>query len=88
MLRYAWQRRPEDALVALKSEMGKPVWATPGRYMGKRMLKALVEELGHDYQHLTQGKSCNNRVDPTILLELAIKQISSSLIMSVMSLGT
>ncbi|KAN0074034.1 hypothetical protein V8E54_007971 [Elaphomyces granulatus] len=78
MLRYAWQQRPEDALVTLKSEIGKPVWATPGRYMGKRMLKALVEELGHDYQHLMQGQSCNNRADPTILLELATRQITAT----------
>lgn len=47
-----------NAIDTLKSEMGKPAWTTLG-YMSKRILRPLVEELGHDYQHLMQGQSCN-----------------------------
>jgi hypothetical protein len=79
VLRYIWRQNPEDAVVALKDESGKPFWATPGRYINKTMLKAFVEELGHDdYQHLLHGASRQKWGDASLLLDVASKQIAKT----------
>ncbi|KAL9629744.1 MAG: hypothetical protein Q9204_005100 [Flavoplaca sp. TL-2023a] len=36
----------------LENELGKPYWGTPGPWLKKPMLRAFIEELGHDYQGL------------------------------------
>jgi hypothetical protein len=46
-------------VVTLKDETGMPCWATPGRYMNRKMLEAFVEELGHEHEDLLIGASCD-----------------------------
>lgn len=53
MLRRSWNLEKKER--ALKDELGKLFWATPGPYMRKRMLYALVEEMGHEHEALLAG---------------------------------
>ncbi|KAL4787718.1 hypothetical protein BJX76DRAFT_369006 [Aspergillus varians] len=76
VLRRAWgQNGLGGSLPVLKDEIGRPFWGTPGRYMPKNMLLALVEELGHDYKGLLEGAGCS-RGDSKLLIEAAAKQIN------------
>ncbi|KAJ5273618.1 hypothetical protein N7478_008743 [Penicillium angulare] len=81
VLRSAWQmneaKNSHGAAKLLEDENGKPFWGTPGRYLPKNMLLALVEELGHDYEALLDGASCNQSGDPDLLLKLAVDQVKS-----------
>ncbi|KAE8164545.1 hypothetical protein BDV40DRAFT_298344 [Aspergillus tamarii] len=77
VLRRAWRfNQDKTADVYLRDEMGKPFWGTPGRYLPKNMLLALVDELGHDYKHLLKGASCSNG-EEDLLLGVASAQIKS-----------
>lgn len=53
MLRKAWttEKRPD----ALRDELGKKYWATPGPYLRKRFLKAFAMEVGHEFEEVVQG---------------------------------
>ncbi|CAL8575969.1 hypothetical protein XPA_001863 [Xanthoria parietina] len=53
MLRRSWNRERKGWVLA--DDLGKPFWATPGPYVRKNMLKALVEEMGHEYEELMAG---------------------------------
>ena len=53
MLRHAW--RKEKATEVLQHEIDKPWWATSGRYLNENMLRAFVEEMGHEYEALMEG---------------------------------
>lgn len=59
LLRSAWQQnnqgKASEAAKILEIETGKPLWATPGRYLPISMLRALVEELGHEYKPIMAG---------------------------------
>lgn len=81
ILRVAWQyneaKSPKRAATVLKDENGKPYWGTPGRYLPKNMLLALVEELGHEYQPLLEGAGSKKSRDSDLLLELAAAQVKS-----------
>lgn len=56
ILRRAWKAGPgEKAADILLDEFGKPVWATRGRYIGHKMLRALVDTLGQEYSDLLRG---------------------------------
>lgn len=58
ILRRVWQAAPEEKrALALYDEFGQHVWATTGRYIGRNMLRALVETLGHEYKDLLRGAS-------------------------------
>ncbi|KAJ5901673.1 hypothetical protein N7495_002201 [Penicillium taxi] len=66
ILRRAWQMTKDTerneasrdkASDILCAENGKHYWSTPGRYLPKNMLKALVEELGHGYEDILKGYS-------------------------------
>ena len=75
VLRRAWRvGGGPHSLKGLKDENHRLVWATPGRYIRKQMLRAFVEVLGHDYQDLIKGGSCG-RGDPSTLIEVATSQI-------------
>jgi hypothetical protein len=63
--------------MTLRHETEKPFWATPSRYMNKRMLKAFVEELGHDHENLLIGASCDTSGDPNLLLNVATSQVTA-----------
>jgi hypothetical protein len=78
VLRHVWQHNGEGALTTLNGEMGKPVWGTPGRYMSRKMLKALIEELGHKHDNLLQGSSCNGKGNPHLLLHTVAGQVAAS----------
>jgi hypothetical protein len=57
--------------------VGKPAWGTHGRYVNKKLLKALVEELGHEYDSdLSHGSSSGNGADQNLLLKSASNQIA------------
>ncbi|KAI9374622.1 hypothetical protein BJX61DRAFT_281253 [Aspergillus egyptiacus] len=62
ILRRAWQAgSPPGAVPILQDELGKPFWGTPGKYIAKNMLRAVMEEVGHDAEGLLVGAR------PTIL---------------------
>ncbi|KAJ5093164.1 hypothetical protein N7456_009025 [Penicillium angulare] len=82
VLRSAWQmneaKNAYGAAKLLEDENGKPFWGTPGRYLPKNMLRALVEELGHDYKALLDGAtSFNQPGDSYSLMKVAVDQIKS-----------
>lgn len=75
VLRRAWGHNMQGgSLPVLRDEIGRPFWGTPGRYMPKNMLLALVEELGHDYRDILEGAT-GSRGDSKLLVEAAAKQI-------------
>ena len=75
MLRRSWNLEKKER--ALKDELGKPFWATPGRYMRERMLGALVEEMGHEYEGLLAGAFEEEGSSDTLLCA-ATQQIQMS----------
>lgn len=76
VLRAAWQLNAQSkADTILKGEHGKPTWATPGRYIPKNMLAAIVEEIGHEYEDLLEG-ACRASGDSNLLLDTSARQIS------------
>lgn len=52
MLRRSWFTKKTRS--ALRDELGKRFWGTPGRYMNRNMLLAFVEDMGHEYEELVQ----------------------------------
>lgn len=81
VLRRAWKAGAgQRAVFGLYDEHGKPYWGTPGRYMARRMLRAFVEELGHQYKPLLEGGDSMGTVsgDRNLLLNTATAQIASS----------
>jgi hypothetical protein len=42
--------------------------------MNKKMLRAFVEELGHEHEDLLTGASCDISGDPNLLLNTAANQ--------------
>lgn len=67
ILRRAWKQPVEQSKLALKNEVGKMYWGTPGRYLPRNMLLAFVEELGHEYDELLGGASCSTGEEMTLL---------------------
>ncbi|KAL8837607.1 MAG: hypothetical protein Q9170_002450 [Blastenia crenularia] len=53
MLRRSWNLEKKSEV--LRDELGRLFWATPGRYIREKMLLALVEEMGHEYEELLSG---------------------------------
>lgn len=45
--------------------------------MNKKMLKAFVEELGHDHKNLLIGPSCGMTRDPYLLLDISAAHITA-----------
>ncbi|KAK2762018.1 hypothetical protein FQN53_007588 [Emmonsiellopsis sp. PD_33] len=54
ILRYAWHERFKGEILR-ETEMEKNVWATPGRYIKRSFIRAFIEEVGHEYEHLFWG---------------------------------
>lgn len=79
VLRRAWKAGGgQKTAFGLHDEHGKLFWGTPGRYMAKNMLRALTEELGHEYEPLLQGgNSFRPASDRSLLLNTAAAQIAS-----------
>jgi len=78
ILRSAWQQNSYGSPAAsqtMKDESGKPFWGTPGRYLPRNMLLAIVEELGHEYEQLLEGASSTRSVDSQLLLDIGSKQV-------------
>ena len=85
VLRLAWkhqQHSRDDAKKIISREVGKPVWATPGPYIRKRMLQAFVEELGHeDYKDLLIGgfeDKSGDTADDDSMLAVITSQVKST----------
>lgn len=53
LLRCAWNEEVRGNV--LKRELKKRFWGTPGKYIRESMLRAFVEELGHDFDYLLDG---------------------------------
>ncbi|EAW07120.1 uncharacterized protein ACLA_018240 [Aspergillus clavatus NRRL 1] len=78
VLRRTWKAGPgQAAAFTLGEELGKPVWTTPGRYIAKNMLRAFVEELGHDGENLMLGARCSQGHKET-LLDIFTNQIAKT----------
>ncbi|PLB53872.1 hypothetical protein P170DRAFT_396820 [Aspergillus steynii IBT 23096] len=78
ILRRAWRAGPgQHAAFTLQEELGKPVWATPGRYIPRNMLLAFVEELGHRYYDSIIIGATRRRGRPGILMDAAAAQIAN-----------
>ena len=79
ILRRAWNMDVQGEI--LKDELKKHFWGTPGKYVRQNMLRAFVEELGHEYERILDGAADNDgdevESDPS-LLSAAINQIESS----------
>lgn len=77
VLRYAWQQEDnEDRLLTLKHESGRPFWGTRGRYIKRNMLRAFIEELGHeDHLGILEGASCRSSGDSNLLLDAVSRQV-------------
>ncbi|KAI4222249.1 MAG: hypothetical protein LQ349_007672 [Xanthoria aureola] len=73
MLRKSWNGDKKAGV--LNDELGKPFWATSGPYLRKRMLTALVEEMGHEYDALLAGAMED---DNDTLLRAATQHIQNS----------
>ncbi|QKX56247.1 uncharacterized protein TRUGW13939_03348 [Talaromyces rugulosus] len=78
ILRRAWKAAPgEKQALTLYDQFGCRVWATPGKYIGRKMLKALVDTLGHEYQDLMIGSSMKSG-DVDHLMNCLTRQISET----------
>lgn len=56
ILRRAWKAEKRTA-EQIKQEFGKEYWKTMGPYLQENMLRAFVEELGHEYDELLRGSA-------------------------------
>ncbi len=54
MTRLAWTRRGQDTDVRVPLKM-ENYWGIKGGYLPRNMLRALVNELGNEYEHLMDG---------------------------------
>ena len=87
MLRHAWRepQRPEESLTK-KKPGSSSYWGTPGRYLPRNMLMALVEEMGgQEYERLVEGAMDDDAAaapmddeDSEILLAAATDQIKAA----------
>ncbi|KAI4105231.1 MAG: hypothetical protein LQ339_003562 [Xanthoria mediterranea] len=82
MLRRSWNKEKKGWVLA--NDLGKPFWATPGPYVSKNMLKALVEEMGHEYEALMAGAieeqddGQDKEVQGDIFLSAAVQTVQMS----------
>ena len=81
ILRRAW-KADRKAAEQIKKEFGKGYWGTVGPYLPESMLRAFVEELGHEYQELLAGKlddkATANKEDRNLLIAVASSQVKAS----------
>ena len=81
ILRRAW-RADKKAAEQMKNEFGKGYWGTIGSYLPESMLRAFIEELGHEYEELLAGavddKATANPEDSNILIAVASSQVKAS----------
>lgn len=54
VLKMAWNDE-RKGITKLEKEFRRWYWGTPGKYLPKNMLLAIVEEIGHDYDRLLKG---------------------------------
>ena len=79
LLRRAWNMKVQGDI--LTDELNTHFWGIPGKYIRQNMLRAFVEELGHDYEKLLEGAFKDSEDDPQddpTLLSAAINQIRHS----------
>ena len=86
VLRLSWSHQQKNA-TTLKKELGRVYWGTRGRYLPRNMLKAFVEELGHEYDALLEG-AVEDEEDADVnvgeddsdetLLSVAVDQVKAS----------
>ena len=84
VLRLTWSHQQKNA-ITLKKELGKVFWETQDKYLPKNMLKAFVEELGHEYSPLLKrAVEEENDIDvkaddaDETLLQVALDQVKAS----------
>jgi hypothetical protein len=81
ILRRAW-RADQKAAEEMKKEFGKGYWGTIGEYLPESMLRAFIEELGHEYGELLVGvvddKTTANQENRDLLIAVASNQVKTS----------
>jgi HNH endonuclease len=81
ILRRAWKAE-KKASEQLKKEFGKGYWGTVGGYLPHSMLRAFVDELGHEYEALMAGakddKATASEEDKILLLAVVSSQVKAS----------
>lgn len=80
MLRFAWKYQ-ERSIRILEPELKHVYWETFGRFIKKSMLKAFVEEVGHEFEPLMeegidddeeqQGKDDSNLLTLAVTAQIA-----------------
>ncbi|PLB42261.1 uncharacterized protein BDW47DRAFT_122032 [Aspergillus candidus] len=76
VLRRAWRAGPgQQAVFSLQDELGKLFWGTPRKYVARNMLKAFIQELGHEADDLLIGARGSGGNDK-VLLNIAATQIA------------
>ncbi|OAX78318.1 hypothetical protein ACJ72_07375 [Emergomyces africanus] len=79
ILRRAFTERWQGQVLR-ESELEKPAWSSPGKFLKRNMLLAFVDEIGHKYDHLLDcsAKTDNNleaKEEDDLLLLTATRQI-------------
>jgi hypothetical protein len=81
VLRRAWRASDQHAAQQLQKEFGKGYWGTVGPYLPESMLRAFVEELGHEYEGLLTGavddRATANEEDRNLLVAVASSQVKA-----------
>lgn len=81
LIKAAWQRKDtvkkSDTAGTLEKGTSIPIWTTPGQYISRSMLLAVVQELGDEYTSLIIGARCSRSEAPQhdLLLEVVAKQV-------------
>ncbi|KAJ0426880.1 hypothetical protein BJY00DRAFT_306873 [Aspergillus carlsbadensis] len=76
LLRLSWRTPSVKATETLENELGKPFWGTPGPYIRENMLRALMEEVGHEAGDLLVGQKRSGGPD-SLLLDVVADKVAS-----------
>lgn len=81
ILRRAW-KADKKTVEQMRKEFGNGYWGTTGSYLPESMLRAFIEEMGHEYQELLVGKiddkATANTEDRNLLIAIASSQVKAS----------
>lgn len=81
LIRATWQRcdtqKASETAGILKKSNGIPIWTTPGQYIARSMLLAVVQELGEEFHSVMNGARLSKSDAPPddLLLDVVAKQV-------------
>ncbi|KAL3455715.1 hypothetical protein BJX64DRAFT_281870 [Aspergillus heterothallicus] len=67
IIHRSWRKPSVEATPLLEEELGKPFWGTPGPYIRANMLRAVMEEVGHDAGDLLIGAKRSGGKDSLVI---------------------